>query len=355
MLFFLSIYTFFQFSLGIVSYASDDFSNILGTAPQVSLPVKLTLKSKVELLNASYTLDDVAECNGSHIICEEAYGVLLGRSPMPGQIVRLSKEQIEVLVKQEWDKIDLQMGGANYVILSSKPTILNDFDLRDRLVDELSMMFESENKFKVYVDDVKLAKNLKFIGKDFKITFANLFGSYSFSSESKAQTSSFSDILKSFNGTKTIRAVYISGDQAMKYEKEFSFSAVMHVEALLPVAKISLRKGSIIRSVDFSNQWIRIPGRQFGYMIDADLREGYRLKQAIAAGTPVKVNQIMLPLTVRRGHTLSLIIKRKNLKILTKVRALGDGLVGESIDVVSLKSGKRSRVKILDDSAVQLF
>lgn len=314
-------------------------------APQVKLPLILELKAKVEVSDMRVVLDDIAICSGSRLFCDEAYGVELGASPRAGKSLYLSRKKIEKVIYEEWPQVKLQFKGADSVRVKTIATKIDSNEILEALNSEIEKKTSHHKNVRVVVDSIQVPQNLKFIGQNYELSFPNLFS---------AQMPSLDFLVGKLNGSKMITGHYHIVDASEVSDQKFRFLARMRVEVMLPVATRNLKRSTRIRKTDFSKEWVTV--KKTGDLVtNIDLRIGYRLKQSIGVGRPVRTSAIELPNSVERGQILSLFVQKGGLKIKTKAKALKNGAIGQEIDVISIKTGKRSRARIVSKESARLL
>lgn len=108
----------------------------------------------------------------------------------------------------------------------------------------------------------------------------------------------------------------------------------------LPVLKTDLRNGDIINAHDLV--WIEVPARDVSndYLVREDDLAGMTPRRILAAGKPVKVNEVESPRMVERGGAVTIIFKNGAMTLTAPGRSLQDGAKGEVIRVVNAASAR---------------
>ena len=120
----------------------------------------------------------------------------------------------------------------------------------------------------------------------------------------------------------------------------------------LPVLSRPLQNGQEITKADLD--WIDIPAYkvQPDYLLDADLLVGLTPRRMAMAGEPLRRNDLIEPLLVKRGESVLITYHTGALQLSTEGKALQNGARGEAIRVMNL--GSNQTVNALIEGAGQV-
>ena len=316
-----------------------------GIAPQVDIPVKLTLKPSVEIQGTSIDLDAVASCAGDLAICEEAYGIVLGPAPSPGKFLTVTRDQVTSIVRAEWPDSIIELYGASVVRVKAA---FNDLDMEkvsQRLQDILRDCEQNHKNLKFVLDHVSVPKNEKFRPGQCRVEFPSL-------RDLDARSSDW--ILKNIVGPIRLEAVCIH-EEDQTSSRPFIVTARISLENFLPVARINLSRGDLVRPEDFDMAWVPVGRDKRASVADIETVRGRRLLRAASVGYPLVWSQLELPVAIRRGQIVRMSFQRGSLGVNGPVKALTNGGYGQVIDAIYLPTRKKLRVLVKDADTVEYF
>lgn len=110
--------------------------------------------------------------------------------------------------------------------------------------------------------------------------------------------------------------------------------------ARLPVLRRPVTAGEVISASDI--ELVSIRGRKLAAdtVSGADLVAGKAAKRTLRAGEPIRVADLQEPMLVAKKSLVTLMVQTPYLTITTQGRALEDGALGDSVQVVNAKSNK---------------
>lgn len=114
------------------------------------------------------------------------------------------------------------------------------------------------------------------------------------------------------------------------------YEEVIDIPALLR----TMQRGEVIGKDDI--QWVSYPARRLrrSTMMHEQVMVGKQLKRRVIAGRPVYRKDVMSPLLIERGDTVSLIYRNSHMEIKTSGRAMDNGAEGEIVRIKNEDSGK---------------
>lgn len=89
-------------------------------------------------------------------------------------------------------------------------------------------------------------------------------------------------------------------------------------------------------------------------VLSTDQVIGYRANRSIAINSVLRVDQIEMPLVVRRGDLVQALVETKALRVTTNAIAKQDGRVGERIRLINVRSKKALYGQVVDSQTVKV-
>jgi flagellar basal body P-ring formation protein FlgA len=108
----------------------------------------------------------------------------------------------------------------------------------------------------------------------------------------------------------------------------------------VPVAARTLERGAIIGAADIEKADITVLGARQTAITDPRDLVGKQLRRSVRAGQPFIGIDVKEPDLVRKGDTVSMVLRNGNLAIATAGRALEDGARDQVIKVQNIASRK---------------
>lgn len=313
-------------------------------APQVSLPLSLSLFGKVNVNGDRIYLKDISKCLGYANKCEEYYGIDLGASPSPGKRRRISLSQIKDILMTEADGVAFDIKGPDVVEVNAAYLELDAKNLKDALLSYMDSLFSSNSEYKVLIDSISLSGKIKVRPGDYVLNFSD--------------SSSGSDVTIDSLLRKTGRMIYLTVQHKPIEEdvsaRTFTVSVRYSIMKLLPVASVELKRGKVLTDHDFSLEWRKMRSRSSSLAISAKQIRGLVVRQTIRGGSLIRLSQLEKQVMVKRGQMVKLRINSGLLDLSGRARALGSGSLGDYIEVIYPVTRKRLSGKIIEKSVVEV-
>lgn len=120
----------------------------------------------------------------------------------------------------------------------------------------------------------------------------------------------------------------------------------------LPVLKADLRNGDLIGAHDIS--WIEVAARDVSndYLLREEDLSGMMPRRLVAAGRPVRANDLEPPRMVERGGTVTIVFRNGPMTLTAPGRSLQNGAKGEVIRVVNAASNRTIQGLVTEDGEV---
>lgn len=122
----------------------------------------------------------------------------------------------------------------------------------------------------------------------------------------------------------------------------------------IPVLQHSLQRGDLVGSNDIALENRRINQDFGGIVTDPVHLVGMEARRNLDAGTPLRHSDLISPVLVERGQTVSIVSGGGGLRVSMQGKALASGSVGDRVLVANLNSGKRVEGVIAPDGSVTI-
>lgn len=114
----------------------------------------------------------------------------------------------------------------------------------------------------------------------------------------------------------------------------------------VPVPRRPLPAGTLVGPGDVETAWLSLSALPEDVVSDARELVGREALRPLWPGRPVRTADLAAPRLVRRGETLTLVLRRPGLEITAVGRALDDGAMGEVVRVMNLDSRRVIRARV---------
>lgn len=114
----------------------------------------------------------------------------------------------------------------------------------------------------------------------------------------------------------------------------------------VPVPRRPLPAGTLVEAADVETAWLPLAALPEDVVADAQRLVGREALRPLWPGRPVRAADLGTPRLVRRGETLTLVLRRPGLEITAVGRALDDGAAGEVVRVMNLDSRRVVRARV---------
>ena len=122
----------------------------------------------------------------------------------------------------------------------------------------------------------------------------------------------------------------------------------------LPVLQNSIQRGDLIGNGDIALEKRRISQDFGGFIADPADLVGLEARRNLAAGSPLRHSDVVSPVLIERGQTVSIVSGGGGLRVSMQGKALASGSVGDRVLVANLNSGKRVEGVVAPDGSVTI-
>ena len=314
-------------------------------APQVKLPVKVIMAKTVHVAKDRILLGDVASCIGVKTLCEEVNSVDLGKSPLPGNSLRLKRGEILSILATEIGAADATVDAPDLVNVMADWQALSEGDVSQALGELLADKADQSLPFLLSVQKVYIPSGLKLRPGPYRVEFAEFIEE---SSKFMARKTGWGlDIMQ-------LSAHVASIDEQWE-DQRIDFKVKVNVAMQVVVAMRDLKKGDFLQNDDVSLDFRglkRMPPKKFDSVAGL---VGLVVRRAVAKGEILQANQLEVNKIVKRGDTVKVRLSTDDLDVQSSGVALDDGGQGERISVAVGKSKKKFAAKIMSKSMVEVI
>jgi flagella basal body P-ring formation protein FlgA len=329
----------------------------LDLAPQVVLPATFVTPAIVTVEQERILLGSLATCSGNQKVCEEAYGVDLGASPAPGKVSYLRRDKLLKALHNEWPEVTIELQAPTSLKIEAAFNVVTAEQIQAELSQTLSAATstwsqiegrpETYGVYAIEVDKVQLHGTLKVRPGGFRMEFPDFID---------AQEMEPDWLVRRWNGSVALPVDLITtpGDDSVLEERlRVEVLARISLKQYVPVLKHNKDRGSFLKDEDFVGSWIRVQRHARPFITDPTLVRGQRLNRPGLAGLPLNLAQVETPTVISRGKVVKLLMRQKGLSVTSKVKALGAGRVGQTIEAIYLGTKKHIQVRVMNADTVE--
>jgi flagella basal body P-ring formation protein FlgA len=124
--------------------------------------------------------------------------------------------------------------------------------------------------------------------------------------------------------------------------------------AMVPVLARRLGTREVIGDADI--QWAEVPVDRLGPTVVRDPAElvGMSPRRSIAPETPVRAEDVRLPVVIARGEAVTMVVRHGGLTVTARGRALDEGARGATIRVMNIDSKRTIEAMVTGPGAVEV-
>jgi len=280
----------------------------------------------------TYMLGEIAEIDGFDVeLIQKLAKTSIGKSPVPGRSVNISKSRILSKLRQNF----------------KKQTFIVEVPYRS-MVSRASIKVSSEQLKRVILEEVKKAYTQY---KDTKITIL-----------SKVQDIYLPKGKISYEVSKIGKSDVIGGTSSwalqLKLDQKKSKKILVRVTAEVIenvlVVKKKIKKGSNITRDDLMRIRKDISRERKSAIFNEDLVIGKQARRDLSAKETIKPNLVRLPIILQKGEAVKLVYENKLMRLTNLAKAMKSGKKGDMIPVRTIKGNKTVYAVIVDARHVEV-
>lgn len=306
--------------------------------------LEINLKSAVRLNAERIFLDEVLQnCSGDVAVCDEIKGIDLGEAPAPGKTATLTPMRIVTTLKEIYPTLAVRVGGASAVALSSEVQEISVQDLQQEIERRLADINEELSGYKVSLNKLYTTQNLKVRPGEWEMTFPELDNM-----ENWTERFFLAGARSAFS--LTLHIVNSEGEAVHKFQVRLRWD--VYRDAF--VFKDNFAAGHTLADADMERRSLKVSGFAADSTAMGSIKAGLVLRSNVRAGQEVKPGLFRVQGFIRRGNLVNLLMKNGTMHINGKGKALGEGGLGDQIEVEYLKTKKRLRGKIVSPELIEV-
>jgi len=116
----------------------------------------------------------------------------------------------------------------------------------------------------------------------------------------------------------------------------------------------NIDKGEKITNDDLKKIKVRRNRLKGQFVIDAENLVGMEAKRSLKSGKPVSDRDIGAVIVINKGKIVTSVYKAKGMQITAQAEALENGAVGQRIELINTKSGRKFFAKVIDADTVEV-
>lgn len=122
----------------------------------------------------------------------------------------------------------------------------------------------------------------------------------------------------------------------------------------VPVPTRRLLPGEVITEADL--EWVQVHADRISgaTVVDPSQIVGHSPRRPIRAGEPVRANDLLIAMTMKRGTVVTMVLETPQMLITTQGRAMEDGAEGDLVDVMNIASNRVVKATIVDPTTVSV-
>lgn len=313
-------------------------------APQVKVPVVVTLKTAAEVSGPHIYFKDIGSCSGHDSVCEEMLGVEIEESALPGTSRMLPLEKVKHILAQEFPGHEINFNDVkNIKIFSQYMEVGKDF-IQTQLRDALDAVFKDEKDVQVELIGLQMAKSIKIWPGDYRWRFPLLENAHAYH---------FDWVTENLLGSKHLFAeCYADGETSPSMRIKVSPQIVLR--KMLPITKTHLQRDEVLKHEQFEYQWVEVTRAGQDYISEITQLVGLKLRQEVNSGSPLTLRQVATPVLIRRGQLVHIVLKKGDLNLTGNGKALGSGSAGQMIPVMYPATKKQIQAQVVNSSTVEV-
>jgi flagella basal body P-ring formation protein FlgA len=305
--------------------------------------VDIVLKSKASIATQRIYLSDVASCSQHKTYCQEASGIDLGPSPLPGRTSFLQKSQVEALLGKDWPGISINLSGPEMIRIETLVVEVPAEDLRLKLEDLISSKLRTHKDIRARVVRLQPLNQVKVRPSQTRIDFTEV------------KNMIFDDrtwFFRNFLGNKTVQ-VRMSNPSDAEDFTVVSTNVFISIEVQVPAPVHAIGVSQIISSDDIKLSWITLRSGYRDIIFDSNAIVGKKARQTLAGGEPIAARFLANVFAVQRNQPVQLIMKNEGLEISAQAISQQSGSIGQTIEVLNVATKRKLRARIVSDQKVE--
>ena len=305
----------------------------------------LKAKSFAESDSSRLILQELLQCEGDLEFCENIASIDLGPSPAPGKSTLVSVEEIRQIILLEIGAGDWQLSGPGNIRVTSRSVELNNDMVQEALQDLLNRSFSEASGIRAKVIGIIASSSQKLRPGSEIVDFPDL---------KNLKDADHVFLLQKITSLPSIR-IKLKVPNEAGTELLVSFRPQIEIEQYGVSAATDIPSSSVIQASQLTKGWHKYSKMKGRFLTKLEEAIGRKARTSVSAGSPIALNQIELPALVQMGSVVDGLIRRGELRIHGKMKALGNGAEGSTIDVMNLANQRRMRARVVGNNKVEVL
>lgn len=335
-------------AIGIGTLGAQHDSN---GAPESSMPsstqASITFRDSV-VLGERLFLRDIASCENRQGLCDELNGIDLGPSPQPGKIKSLPRATLEDVLRREVSTIEFVASGPDEIRVETPGFGLDPARVSDVILSRIRECAQGLTDVTVDAFKVSWVGGVVTRTPDASVECVD-------EAAFEDGVCSEEELRQFFVGDRTYKLVAVDrlpNDESASTEVKVRGHAVIRKK--LPVLKTSRASSGPVALEDLSFVYVPLPRNAEAVATHLDEILGKRVTATMLPNKPIPKSVIQRDIAVRRNQALTLHLRRGGVAVGTQVRAVGEGVVGDEIEVEYAGTKKRIQARIMGAGDVEV-
>jgi flagella basal body P-ring formation protein FlgA len=318
--------------------------------------VSIDLRQAVEVESSRLMLEQVASCNitaTTGVDCAEVLAVDISAAPPAGKTNRLGRASIKEILANEFPGVEIQVNGADSVFVSAKGVLLEPDSLAAPFSRQIDEVFGQARDFRIQVLSVRLNGRPTVRPGEVSCRFAqlDLIAQRSSGEDPSLVEAEIENLMTRLQNGAQLNAQCLQGDDEPPVFVQFS--PKLQVERRMPVAATDLAQKSLFRAGDATWAWVPWTRSATRALRDPGALAGLSVVRPVQTGQLLLLKDFERPVAIRRGDTVQLLQRNGDLTVTTNAVAIGQGAIGDAVEVQSVATKKRVRAMVQSSSVVE--
>ncbi len=292
-----------------------------------SLRINLELKDSVSLARDQLFLDDVLSCESpSPGECQTVLETRIPKDISAGEKFKITKDDILAALSDL--KLQIQFKNTQAVAVEIKSMEVHEDQVLNFLESRIGQHTSGLENLKIRINGLRILGSIKLIPGVLEMDVPEYLDHPTLDNLA----------LQRIVGSKYFDLVLKSSQQAHPRSARVMIDSSVHLN--LPVAKSNLARGKHLNLSDFRYAWVELDPLQTSPITDLTAIKGKVARRILRAGQAIYEENLENIGFVKRGQMVEAEMRKGEMAVKTKMRALGQGAAGEAITVQHLLTRK---------------
>jgi flagella basal body P-ring formation protein FlgA len=301
-------------------------------APAPGANVTVNVLDQVKVRSEQVTLGEIAEIEGEGgAVVEKLKAVVIGKSPLPGEVREFSASYIEAKLKQS----DIDLSQLTLALPEKVKVVGEAYEVPPQKIEEMVKNFILQ---KGPWDPTEISLTVSPL-KDINLTPGKI--TYEIIPPKK----------EDYRGTTNLLVLFMVNG---KVEKKVWVNVQIEVSRDVVVSTHSLSRHSIITQDDLRLEKMNLADVPPDVVTDPLEIIGMRTKRVVDAHLPFCISFLEMPPVVKRGDLVTIVAETDAIKITTQGVVIENGGKGDMVRVVNTSSKRELFARVKDSKTVEV-